>query len=479
MTHEIDLLLKGAFVVDPVNRINGIRDIAIAAGKIADVSRDISPALARQVKYLSGTTAIPGIIDSHVHASPLIGGFSAHKMLARAGVTTAFEVAGPVEGVWKMMAENGAGLNLLCIHAVAPGLTIEGNNPSRTALKKLLHNAVSKGAIGIKVLGGHLPLTPDATRRCIELARQEEKYCAFHAGTTRSGSNFDGFLEALDLAEGNRLHLAHINSYCRGQIKSSLSEASEAISALETHPHIFSESYLSPLNGTSGRMIDGQPFSKATPNSLKRFGYSPDFQGMKQAITDGVVSIMVEEGDETVLQTGSPAVRKWEAADTNLNVSFDINPADSRFLLATARNRDGRFTVDAIATDGGGIPRNVIVENGLALVDFKALTMADFVLKTSANPAAMLGLTQKGSLSVGADADITVLDLEKNRACMSLVGGRIVMVAGHVCGSGGTALVLPEGEKHARKLGLGVDTIDPDHLFQRLDPHGQIAAVNR
>ena len=469
MISEFDLLLKGPLVVDPVNSINSIRDIAISSGKIVEVSQNISPSLARQVKHLEGYTVVPGIIDSHVHASPLVGGSSAHKMLARAGVTTAFDVAGPVEAVWKMMAEKGAGLNLLCIHAVAPGLTIEGNNPSKAAIKKLLNSAVAAGAIGIKMLGGHLPLTPGATRRCIELAHQQNKYCAFHAGTTESGSNFKGFLEALELAGDNRLHLAHINSYCRGQITTSLNEALEAISALEAHPNIFSESYLSPINGTSGRFINGESFSKATPISLKLFGYSPDYEGMKKAINDGRVNIMVEEGDETVLQTGPMAVEKWEAAGTDLSVSFDINPADSRFLLATAKNQDGRFTVDAIATDGGGIPRNVIVENGLALVDFKALSMSEFVLKTSTNPATMLGLINKGRLTPGADADITVLDTKSNRAYMTMVGGNIVMVDGHVCGSKGTAIVLPEGQKSVKKFGLGVDTITADRLFRRFE----------
>lgn len=467
MPTEIDLLLKDARVVDPVNDVDGIRDVAIVDGRIADVSETIPVAGARRVEHLAGYTLVPGIIDSHVHASPLAGGGGAHRMLARAGVTTAFEVAGPVDQVWQLMAKEGAGLTMACIHAAAPGLTIDSNHPTKAQVKKLLNQVVRNGALGLKILGGHLPLTPAATRRCIEVTEQNGKYCAFHAGTTESGSNYEGFKEAVKLAEGQRLHLAHINSYCRGQIESALSESMGAIEALAANPNILSESYLSPINGTSGRMVDGVPFSKATPNSLKKFGYPPDYQGMKSAIEDGVVNIMVEEGGETVLQTGPDAAVIWEAADTDLLVSFDVNPADARFLLATARTPNGRFAVDAIATDGGGIPRNVIVEMGLALVAFSALSMADFVRKTSVNPAAMLGLTTKGALSSGADADITVLDTQHRKAFMTLVGGRIVMYAGHVFGSGGTALVLPEGEKSVRKTGLDVRIIEAEQLLQR------------
>ena len=469
MPKQIDLLLKGATLVDPLNGIDGIRDIAICEDKIVEVAEEIKPDDAKQVEYLEGLTAIPGIIDSHVHASPLIGGSGAHRMLARAGVTTAFDVAGPVDQVWKMMATEGAGINLACIHAAAPGLTIDDNNPTKAKLRKLLHWAASQGALGLKLLGGHLPLTPVATRRCIEVTEQEAKYCAFHAGTTESGSHFEGFQEAVKLAEGHRLHLAHINSYCRGQIKPSLTEAVEAIEILEANPNILSESYLSPINGTSGRMVDGKPFSQATPNSLKKIGYAPDYDGMKNAISDGLVNIMISAGGETILETGTAAAEKWEAADTDMMVSFDVNPADSRFLLATACRDNGDFAVDALATDGGGIPRNVIVEMGLTLVDFKALTLEAFVRKTSINPAAMLGLDTKGSLGVGADADITVLDLKNRKPFLTLAGGKIVMYAGYVTGNGGTAIVLPEGEKAVKDLGLKIRTIEADKLLQRPD----------
>ena len=37
-----DLLLKNAWVVDPLNSVNGIADVAIQDGKIARVQRDIS-----------------------------------------------------------------------------------------------------------------------------------------------------------------------------------------------------------------------------------------------------------------------------------------------------------------------------------------------------------------------------------------------------------------------------------------------------
>ena len=62
-----------------------------------------------------------------------------------------------------------------------------------------------------------------------------------------------------------------------------------------------------------------------------------------------------------------------------------------------------------------------IVEKGLALVDFEALSLNESVLKTSANPAAMLGLKNKGHLGIGADADVTVIDKSKKTFAVQLI----------------------------------------------------------
>jgi len=467
MSPEIDILLKGAHVVDPVNHINDVKDIAVADGKVVAVSSAISPNSAKDVHHLEGYIAIPGIIDSHMHASSLTGGKYAFKMLAAAGVTTALEMAGPIESVWGIMSQNGAGLNIACLQAVAPGFSVDTPNPSLQELQKLYSDFVRKGALGFKILGGHFPLTPDSSALCIEVAQKNGGYCAFHAGTTESKSDIDGFFEAIELAAGNNLHLAHINSYCRGKNTSSLSEAVESLEALEKNPNIFSESYLSPMNGTSGKVVDNKPASNATAMWLEKYGFESSYAGMEAVIAKGVASVIAEEGGKMVLIDGPQAIKKWEDSQTDVLISFNINPADSRFLLAVGKRNSGRFCVDCISTDGGGIPRNVIVEKGLALVDFQALSMQEFVLKTSTNPANLLGLEKKGQLGPGADADITVIDKSKNKAFMSIAGGKTIMYAGHVIGKKGTALIYGEGEKYVKRSGLNTRLVDPSLFYKR------------
>ena len=62
-----DLLLKNGHVIDPGNGIDGKRDVAIAGGKIAAVAEDIDPALANRVVDVGGLYVTPGLIDIHVH----------------------------------------------------------------------------------------------------------------------------------------------------------------------------------------------------------------------------------------------------------------------------------------------------------------------------------------------------------------------------------------------------------------------------
>jgi dihydroorotase len=62
-----DLVLKGGHVLDPANHIDAILDVAIAAGKIAAVTKDIPAAQAKKVIEVKGLYVVPGLIDIHYH----------------------------------------------------------------------------------------------------------------------------------------------------------------------------------------------------------------------------------------------------------------------------------------------------------------------------------------------------------------------------------------------------------------------------
>jgi len=62
-----DLLLKGGHVIDPANHIDEVRDVAVLQGKIAAVEKNIPADQAGKVVDVSHLYVTPGLIDIHYH----------------------------------------------------------------------------------------------------------------------------------------------------------------------------------------------------------------------------------------------------------------------------------------------------------------------------------------------------------------------------------------------------------------------------
>ncbi len=455
-----DYILKGATVIDPTNNIHSIFDLAIENGMIAEIEPDISIRKSRRFINLSGNVLIPGIIDSHVHLNNEAGGPEAFRMLAASGVVTAVDFAGPLEDITGNISRAGCGLNIAVLEALLPGNNIRDNRPGKNELKEITDQCAKNGALGIKILGGHFPLTPESTALAIEIANGMGVYTAFHAGTTINSGDFSGFREAVALIDGKRAHLAHINSYCRGDSGTPAEEAREALAILSDNMNIISESYLSLINGTSGYCENNAPVSRVTRKHLDRGGFISDKKGLGKAIKAGYARVNAPRGGVNILLGGSEGVDAWEKAGTGLFVSFEVNDPNVLRLCATAKNEEGRFIVNAISTDGGGIARNVQIEKGLLLVKLGLLSLEEFVLKTSWNPSRMFGMINKGHLGPGADADITVLDFEAQKAVLTMGRGNIIFLKDFILGSGGTLLITEKGRKRIDALGINRQIID-------------------
>ncbi|UWR35189.1 amidohydrolase family protein (plasmid) [Sulfitobacter sp. W027] len=466
MQTEYDVILRGGLVVDPANGLNRVADVALSGGKVAEVG-DIS-GQAHEERDCSGLVVMPGIIDTHVHLSPWLGGKPGHRMLALAGVTFALDLAGPIDGVTRFAAEGGCGLTIGCIDYVRPGHTVTSVNPEMDELRDTLARARKSGAIGLKILGGHFPLTPEATGRVMQVCADEGAYVACHSGTINTPQNVDGMRESCEAADGNPLHLAHINSYTRGLDKSALIEAEEAIALIGSNPNIWAESYLAPINGNSGKCANGVPESVATQRNLERGGFRPTREGLAEAIAAGWAMVHLPKNGIHVLDSGPEGLAAWHQADSDIGISFLANPPEPRMHLATARRADGSFAIDGLATDGGGIPRNDLCSRGLGLVHLDALSMEDFVTKTAVNPARVLGLSaRKGHLGTGADGDVTVIDLRRLTPVASYASGKPVLSDGQVVGQGCTMMVPPEGAEHVRSLGLDVLIAEAGSMIPR------------
>ena len=440
---QYDLLIKNGYVVDYASAREGYFDVAVQNGMIAAVESSIGGSAVQELDA-SGKLVLPGLVDSHVHASAWLGGSYAHTMLVKSGVTSALDMSGPGTSVLELAREYGTGLNLA----------------SSAELHQLITKVQRQGSLGIKLLGGHYPLTVAATARAIRAAAELGAYTAFHAGTAAHGSNIEGLLEAVELADGNPLHLAHINAYCRGTVLPEAEETELALKALAANPNISCESYLSPLNGTSAEIIDGLPGSMVTRRCLKTGGFTEDEAGMEAALLSGWAHVNYPQEQEMTLLTGEAARDYWRGQQTLVSVSFAVNPVGPRVRLATAKKADGSFAVDAVSTDGGGIPRNVLLPAGLALVDLGGLSLQELVAKISYQPARLLGLANKGSLTAGRDADITIVDRLQRSAFATIIGGQVCYMDGKVLGRGGRIITTAAGADYVRSQGLEPLVVD-------------------
>jgi dihydroorotase len=102
-----DLLLKGGHVIDGRNGIDAVRDVAIAAGKIAAVAPQIDPKLAVKTVDAAGLYVTPGLVDIHAHVYTYDGDHGAYAddhgvmpdgFTFRNGVTT---VVDPGSSGWR------------------------------------------------------------------------------------------------------------------------------------------------------------------------------------------------------------------------------------------------------------------------------------------------------------------------------------------------------------------------------------------
>lgn len=64
---EYSIVIKGGTVIDPKNNIQSVMDIAVNDGRIARIAKDIDPRQAVQVVDAHGFYVTPGLIDLHTH----------------------------------------------------------------------------------------------------------------------------------------------------------------------------------------------------------------------------------------------------------------------------------------------------------------------------------------------------------------------------------------------------------------------------
>jgi len=89
-----EILIKGGRVIDPANNIDGVRDVAVANGKIARVAANIAPSEAKTVVDAAGLYVTPGLIDLHAHVFGYSGSIRPDDTALPTGTTTIVDAGG-------------------------------------------------------------------------------------------------------------------------------------------------------------------------------------------------------------------------------------------------------------------------------------------------------------------------------------------------------------------------------------------------
>jgi dihydroorotase len=98
MKRQYDLLLKGGRVIDPASGLDGVRDLAVAAGRIAEIAAEIPRDSAAETVDVGGRLVLPGLIDTHAHVYEYVSGrfgLNADMVGVQSGVTTVIDQGGP------------------------------------------------------------------------------------------------------------------------------------------------------------------------------------------------------------------------------------------------------------------------------------------------------------------------------------------------------------------------------------------------
>ncbi len=98
MDLQFDLILKGGRVIDPAAAIDGVRDVAIKDGRVAQVAPEMLASSARETIDCRGKLVLPGLVDTHAHVFQYVTGrfgLNADLCGVRSGVTTLIDQGGP------------------------------------------------------------------------------------------------------------------------------------------------------------------------------------------------------------------------------------------------------------------------------------------------------------------------------------------------------------------------------------------------
>lgn len=409
------LLLQGGRVIDPASQRDETCDVLILDGKIAAFGPEAAKRAPKDIQMLdaAGEVVCPGLIDLHVHfrepgqtaketiatgsAAAVRGGFT--SVVCMPNTSPAIDSSATVALVHER-AEQAGLLNVFVAGAITKGIAGE-----ELAQIGSLHKA---GVVAITD-DGHCIQNNDMMRRALEYARMFNlpvmDHCQDYSLVT-DGVMHEGYWSTLLglrgwpsageemivarnilLAEttGCRVHCQHLSAAGSVRLIREAKKRGVPISG-EACPHHFTLTDAAVAGSDKfwaddGKAVFGyEPMSAALPawpSYHTHFKMNPPLRSAadREAILEGLADGTIE-----VLASDHAPHCNYEK-----EVEFDYAP----------------FGITGLETE--------LALSLMQLYHTKRLGLADLIAKFTVNPALLLGLN-KGTLSLGADADVTVFN---------------------------------------------------------------------
>lgn len=407
------LLVSGGRVIDPANHFDSVADVLILDGKISAVGKSLTAPAGTDVLDARGKIVCPGLIDLHVHlrepghtakenlatgtAAAARGGFT--SVVCMPNTSPAIDNSGTVALIRERAAREGL-VNVFVAGAISKNIAGEELAP--------IGSLKSAGAVAITD-DGHCVQNNELMRRACEYAKMFDlpvmDHCQDYSLVT-DGVMHEGYWSTiLGLrgwpAAGEEMIVAR-------------NVMLAALTGAKIHcQHLSTAGSVALLRDAKKR---GVPISgEACPHHF--------------VLTDAAIagSEKFWNGDGRDLAASqSGALPSWPSYDTHFKMNPPLRPAKDRDAILEGL-ADG--TIEILCSDHAPhcdyekavefdyAPFGITgLETELALslmqlVHPGRLSPAELIAKYTIGPARLLNLP-KGTLSRGADGDVTVFDLE-------------------------------------------------------------------
>jgi dihydroorotase len=380
----MNLLIKNGRVIDPSRGIDDILDILVEEGKIKEVGKGLKAPGAESLDA-KGMLVVPGLVDMHVH-------------LRDPGLEYKEDIVSGTKA-----AAAGGFTSIACMPNTKPV------NDNKTVTAYILDKARREGVVNVFPIGA---ITQGSRGEALaEMGELKESGCVAVSDDGHPVTNAELMRRALEYARGMGIMV--------------ISHAEEKALVGEG---VMNEGFTSTELGLKGIPRVAEDIATARDIFLAEYTASPVH--IAHVSTRGAVRIVREAKARGVNVTCETAPHYFSLTDdavrgyeTNAKMNPPLREADD---VAAIKEGLADGTIDVIATDhaphhldekdiefnlalNGIIGLETSLPLSLRLVEEGVLDVKAMVAKMSCNPAKILGI-DRGTLSAGAPADITVID---------------------------------------------------------------------